>query len=561
MPTPSLIIADGPNTGTRYELSKPTTVLGRHPDCEIILDAGAVSRQHAHVLKEGTRLFVEDLRSRNGTFVNDQQILGRRELVGGDMVRICDLKFQFDDGISPVTGRGVAITPDWSRAIMVDDDPSGTSSRIMSKLDVSESSRMSIDANPAAKLKAVLEIIANLGKSVALDDVLPKVLDSLFKIFLQADRGFVALKDGDAKALIPKAIKFRRPDSDDTIRISRTIVDEVLTRREAVLSADAATDSRFQMSESVADFSIRSMICAPLLNSEGDPLGVIQLDTTNQRNRFRDEDLELLVGVASPAGLAIENAQLHEDALRQQAIDRDLQMAHQVQRGFLPSSPPELEGYHFFDFYHSAYQVGGDYFDYVYLPGGRIGIVVGDVSGKGIAAALLTAKLSSEVRFCMASNEDIAAAVNQVNRTFCSSHWDDRFVTMVFAVLEPVSGRITLVNAGHMPPLLRRAGADVISAGEEGAGLPIGVDEEYEYQTVTVQLEPGDGIVLFTDGFSEAMNSAGDLYGLERLEQRLSDDLPTMSELGRHILDDVTRHVNGHPQSDDMCLVGVGRDG
>ncbi len=561
MPTPSLTLIEGPQPGTRHELAAHCNILGRHPDCEVVLDAGAVSRQHAQVLLEGSRFFVEDLQSRNGTFVNNQPVLGRQELVHGDLIRICDMVLRFDDGAAPKEETSIGLSADSYRAVMIDDQGSGTSSRIMSKLEISDSSRMRMEANPLTQLKAVLEITTNLGKSIELEDVLTKVLDSLFKIFLQADRGFVALRQGAQRALIPKAIKFRRPEEDDMIRISRTIVDEVIQRREAILSADAASDSRFEMSQSLADLSIRSVMCAPLMDSDGNPLGVIQIDTMNQRNRFRDEDLELLVGVAGPAGLAIENAQLHEDVMRQQALQRDLQMARQVQLGFLPESPPQLDGYRFFDFYHSAYEVGGDYYDYVHLPDGRIGIVVGDVSGKGIAAALLTAKLSSEVRFCLASDEDLAEAVGSVNRTLCTNLWDDRFVTMAFLVLDPASGNLALVNAGHLPPLLRHGEGGVESVGEEGAGLPLGVDADYAYETVSLHLAPGECVALYTDGFSEAMNAAEDLYGLERLQQRLADPIAELAELGKHILDDVNSHVAGHPQSDDMCLVCVSRSG
>ncbi|NIL97722.1 MAG: SpoIIE family protein phosphatase [Planctomycetales bacterium] len=559
MSTPSLTITQGPQAGVHYDLTRPRNVLGRHPDCEIVLDAGAVSRQHAQVLMEGSRVFVEDLQSRNGTFVNDQAVLGRRELINGDSLRICDLVMRFDDGVSPREETSIGLPADSWRAIMIDDEPTSTSSRIMSKLDISENSRMRLEANPLTKLKALLEITANLGKSIALEDVLSKVLDSLFTIFLQADRGFVALRQGAEGELVPKAIKFRRPENEDPIRISRTIVDEVIHKREAILSADASQDNRFQMSQSIADFSIRSVMCAPLMDSDGQPLGVIQIDTMNQRDRFSVDDLELLVGVAGPAGLAIQNAQLHENVLQQQALQRDLQMAHQVQQGFLPETPPDLPGYHFFDFYHSAYEVGGDYYDYVHLQDGRVAIVVGDVSGKGVAAALLTAKLSSEVRFCLASDDDLAKAVGSVNRMLCSSLWDDRFVTMVFLVLDPPSGNLELVNAGHLPPLLRHGDGRVEPAGEEGAGLPLGVDVDYAYETVELQLASGACVALYTDGFSEAMNAAGELYGLQRLQARLADPVPTVTALGKYILDDVTQHVDGHPQSDDMCLVCVGR--
>ncbi|MEK6247066.1 MAG: FHA domain-containing protein, partial [Planctomycetales bacterium] len=313
----SLVMIVGPTTGQRYLLDRPKMVMGRHPECEIVIDAGAVSRQHAQVIQEDGKYYVEDLGSRNGTFVNDRQIEGRQVLAHTDSLRICDLGFRFEDtaSVEQQTGNfsetAFGFEADSSRAVMIDDaTSSSTSSKVMSKLEVSDSARLRLEANPLTKLKAVLEITRNLSKSLSLEDVLPKVLDSLFTIFLQADRGFVVLREGESGPLIPKAVKFRRPDEDDTIRISRTVVDEVMTSREAILSADAATDSRFEMSQSIADFSIRSMMCAPLMDSEGNALGVIQIDTVNQRTHFKDDDLEVLVGVAAPAGLAIENAKL-----------------------------------------------------------------------------------------------------------------------------------------------------------------------------------------------------------------------------------------------------------
>ncbi len=567
MPGGSLIMTVGPDMGQKYEIDRATMVMGRHPDCEIHINAGAVSRHHAQVTAADGKFFIEDLQSRNGTFVNDERIDGRQLLRHADSVRICDVGFRFEDQdfvkkqAAAARDTGFAIDPGSSQSIVIDDDrdsPSG--SKVMTKIEVSDTARMRLDTNPITKLKAVLEITRSLSKSLSLDEVLPKVIDSLFTIFPQADRGFIVLKEGDEGRLVPKAVKFRRPDDDDEIRISRTIVDGVMTSKEAVLSADAATDSRFQMSQSIADFRIRSMMCAPLLDSEGNALGVIQIDTLNQTTRFQDDDLEVLGGVAAPAGLAVENAQLHEDQLKQQALQRDLQMARRVQLGFLPSAPPEISGYHFFDYYDSAYEVGGDYHDYIELPDGRLAIIVADVSGKGISAALLTAKLSAEMRFCLATETDPAAAVTKLNAVFSQGGWEDRFVTMILMVLEPVSGNVTLVNAGHMPPLVRLGDQSVEMPGSEKAGLPIGVTEEFEYEPYLITLSPGDGLAAFTDGFSEAMNAEEELYGVEQLEARFADPLSSISDLGEHILEDVKRHVAGHPQSDDMCLVCVGRD-
>ncbi|MCE9545700.1 MAG: SpoIIE family protein phosphatase [Planctomycetia bacterium] len=567
----NLQLINGSEAGRSYPLGDEKAVLGRHPDCEIVLDSGAVSRQHARVSHEEGQYFIEDLHSRNGTFVNDQPIDGRRALVNGDRLRICDLVFAFQSDVRPPVPFGPAgpfgqapafgqPVDESSFAVVVDDEDHVKSSTFLSKLELTnDSSRMRFEVNPLAKLQALLEITRNLSRSLSIDAVLPKVLDSLFKIFPQADRGFIVMRVPQTGLLVPKAVKFRRPDQGDTIRVSRTIVDQVMQSREAVLSADAASDARFQMSQSIADFRIRSMMCAPLIDSEQTALGVIQIDTLDQRSRFTEDDLEVLAGVAAPAGIAIENAQLHERSLKQQAVQLDLQMAHRVQQGLLPAAPPEVPGYRFFDFYTPANEVGGDFYDYVELPGGRLAVVLADVSGKGVSAALLMAKLSAETRYCLASEADPANAMNRLNASFIHAGWEDRFVTLVVAVLEPATGIMKVFNAGHPSPLMRRSAGIVEEIEVEQAGLPIGVDPDHRYKPCEVRLAPGEAIALFTDGFSEAMNREGQLYGIERLRQRLSEPVADVGTLGPRVLSDVKQFVNGRAQSDDMCLICVAR--
>ena len=172
-------------------------------------------------------------------------------------------------------------------------------------------------------------------------------------------------------------------------------------------------------------------MCAPLITSQGDVTGVIQIDTADQRNRFSRDDLEVLASVACQAAIAVENAELHETAIRDQKRSRELEVAHDVLRGFLPSSSPRIEGYDFFHFYEPANELGGDYYDYIPLPGRRLAVVVADVSGKGIPASLLMARLSADVRYCLASEPSPAEAVAQLNRVFFAAGWEDRFVTLV----------------------------------------------------------------------------------------------------------------------------------
>jgi serine phosphatase RsbU (regulator of sigma subunit) len=356
-------------------------------------------------------------------------------------------------------------------------------------------------------------------------------------------------------------VKYRRDASDDTVRLSKTVVNQAMSTKEALLSADAATDSRFQMSESIADFRIRSMMCAPLIDSAGRALGVIQIDTLDQRSRFQQDDLDVLASVATQAAFAVENAQLHEAAIKQKAYERDLALAHRVQQGLLPSGPPKLPTYDFFDFYEPANQVGGDYFDYIELPDDRLAVIVADVSGKGIPAALLMAKVSADTRYFLASERSPAAAICKLNQSFARRGWEDRFVTLILGVIDCRDHKLTIVNAGHMAPYLLNAKRQVVPIGEEQSGVPLGVDADYPYEEFSCQLALGDSLTLFTDGFSEAMNADGGMYGLERIQSQLEQGSNDVVELGQRILADVKEFVGQHPQSDDMCLLCFGRKG
>ena len=205
---------------------------------------------------------------------------------------------------SPITTPGTMPTLTES-AMLIDDGDAPGKSTIMSKIDISSGlAGVRINVNPEVKLRAVIEVAENLRKALSVDSVLPKLLDSLFKIFVQADRGFVVLRGANPGQLVIKAVKQRRADSEDMIRISRTIINTVLEAKQAILSADAAADARFEMSQSIADFRIRSMMCAPLVNSDGESLGVIQVDTIDQRSRFQQEDLDVLASVANQAAFA-----------------------------------------------------------------------------------------------------------------------------------------------------------------------------------------------------------------------------------------------------------------
>jgi phosphoserine phosphatase RsbU/P len=555
---------NGPQAGHKYELKGDKWILGRHPECQIVIEVGAVSRNHCQVVREGNTYYLEDLGSRNGTFLNDEseKLEGRRPLKPGDILRVCEVSFTFGtDGTQPQGGAGPAarmLDGAGLGAFLADDEGRATSSTIMSKLEVSSSSRgVSVSASPEVKLRAMVEIMQSLGRALALDEVLPRVLKSLFQIFVQADRGFVVMQTPEGK-LVPRWVRLRRDDANDTLRISRTIIRHVMESKEAILSADAASDERFEMSQSIADFRIRSMMCAPLMDNEGKSFGALQIDTLDQRQRFTKEDLELLVSTASQAALAIQQAQLHEQALKQKELERDMKLATEVQHGFLPDHRPELAGYEFFDYYQPASQIGGDYFDYIQLPDGRIAIVVADVVGHGVAAALLMAKLSAETRFALLSEPTPATAVTRLNERICQTNMQ-RFVTMIMVVLDPARHSVTIVNAGHMAPLVRRTSGQIEEPSEKIAGLPLGVTDALGYDQCEAPIARGDTLTLYTDGINESIDLGGAFYTIDRLREQVQRVGSEARLLGPAIVEDVRRFLGKAPQNDDMCLVCFGR--
>jgi hypothetical protein len=243
----------------------------------------------------------------------------------------------------------------------------------------------------AVKLRCLLDLSANLSKTLQLKQLMPKIADILFQLFHQAERCFIIqAEDGEPPRLLPLVIKTLRPQDEANAPFNGSIVRQCLEKATAFLSDDAQKDERVQLSQSVV-FKVRSVMCVPLCNAEGKAFGVIQLDTQDRSKKFTQDDLELLWGVANQASIALENARLLEEAVHQEKRNRDLELAHQVQLSFLPRSLPELAGYSFGAHYQPALDVAGDYYDFTPLPDGRLAAVVGVAAGNGVPAAFMMA--------------------------------------------------------------------------------------------------------------------------------------------------------------------------
>jgi serine phosphatase RsbU (regulator of sigma subunit) len=302
------------------------------------------------------------------------------------------------------------------------------------------------------------------------------------------------------------------------------------------------------------------MMTVPLVGPSSTPVGIIHIDTTDASRRFCQDDLEVLISVATVAGQAVEHARVHQASIKLDRRERELSTAREVQLHFLPQKRPDIAGYKFFDYYRAADDVGGDYFGYVSLPDGRWAIAVGDVSGKGVSAALMMARLCSEVRYCLVTTGSPVEAVARLNRDLIDPTLDDRFITFLLAVLDPASHSLTIVNAGHMPPILRRyATGEVDQVGIQEAGPPLGFDQNSQFAATTVTIEPGDTFTMYTDGISEATNADEQVFGIKQLCKTIGSGPTDPERLGQLVLSEVDRFVAGQSQTDDICLLVFGR--
>ncbi|MDW8267363.1 MAG: SpoIIE family protein phosphatase [Gemmataceae bacterium] len=552
---PLLVVLKGSLTNRLIPLRGERLLLGRHPDCDVVIRGEAVSREHAQITYADGKYYIEDLNSRNHTYVNERQITERTELKENDQIRICDFLFAYvRDSASAVRLR------EQLRGAEESSGKENDGSTLQAS--IGEIGRPALlETQPAAKLQAVLNIAASLGGVLDLESLLRKVAENLFAVFRQADRCFLILKDEASGQLVPRLVHTRYPRGESHALFSRSIVRRCLESLEALLSEDVPRDRRFERSYSVIESRIRSVMCVPLIGTDGKGFGVIQVDTLNRTEKFTTDDLRLLIGVANQVSTALENVKLHEQVLLRERVERDLELAREVQRSFLPRRAPELSGYEFYSYYRSAQQVGGDYFDFVPLPSHRWAIMLGDVAGKGIAAALLMAKISAEGRFCVLTEARPAVAVARLNDLLLQAGVVDRFVTLAVAVLDPVSHEVTLVNAGHPTPLIYRHATNTFHDGisKDLTGLPLGVVEGLSYESTQVTLAPGDAVVLFSDGVTDALSADSVQFQLKGIYTAIQGGPYSPQAIGQRIVQGVEAHSAGHRQHDDITLVCFGR--
>ena len=509
----SLVTIKGPNPGQRFALTGDSLLIGRQEDVAIYLDSLAVSRQHARILRHGGEYFVEDMCSSNGTFVNGRRIGRPTPLTENDALQI-----------------GPYIMHLRADPLATPSSPPLPDQIIRAQIGAAPSNHTLFNQNPAHKLQVVLEIAQHLGRTLEMEPLLGRLLEHLLRLFPQADRGMVLL--GEADRLKVRAQRSRhKNETQGDYPYSRTIVRRALEEGVGLLSEDVADDANLVLSATMISLNLRSFLCVPLLGWENRRLGVIQLDCLRPGHAFNANDLELLTALAIQVSTVLENAALHAERLREERLRQEVRLARDIQQSFLPADfelfddgDPEL-----FARVHPAREVSGDLYDFFRLPDGRLAFFLGDVSGKGMPAALFMIAVLTLIRHLAPSASSPGDLLQRLNRALTDDNPTALFVTLLHGIYDRRDGSMILSSGGHPSPLLRRSDGSITEV-VLPPGLLLGSIGEPRLSDTVLSVQPGETLILYTDGFTEAF--APDrkaMFGRERLCEVLGGSRTSLS--------------------------------
>lgn len=416
---------------------------------------------------------------------------------------------------------------------------------------MSDQSQLSAD-----RLRLLYRLSQTFNSSLDLDEVLNRVMDEVITI-TRAERGFVMLRESDGRLRFHAARGIDQQTIDTPeFHISRGLVTRVAEEGQPLLTSDAQSDDRLSMRHSVVYLGLRSILCVPM-HSKNKLIGIIYVDNRLQTGIFTQADLELLTSVAATAAIAIDNARLYQLAVEKGRLERELQVARDLQRSLLPRQTPQLPGWEFISRWQPARQVSGDFYDFI-PANQQIGVLVADVSDKGMAAALFMA-LSRSILRASLGHVPPADGIAQANRLICADAANGMFVTLFYGQLNPVTGELIYVNAGHDPPLFYQAGSDRWQILPR-TGMVLGIDAAARFEQRVIHMESGDFLLMFTDGVTDALNSRQQEFGWERLHRVVIDqrqaaaaDLMTALEQALHDF------VGGSAPFDDITTVIIKR--
>ncbi len=543
--TPRLVLIEPTGAKREVVISSTPFRIGRQAGNELTVRDSRISRQQAQILTMDGAYILEDMGSRHGTFINGQRVVSRQELHPRDKI---------DFGMT-----------DSYRLIFVGEE--ATLDELLERVDKPAPSEGG--SRELYHLGVLLEVARTLGTGgLSLEDVLTSVVDAAIQL-TRTERGVLLLLNdrGELETRVARDAQ-RGTLAPEQVQITQSVLRQVMkTRRELVVS-DTGNDASIQQQASVVRLELHTVVAVPLEKlpmitsmdvtltpREAELLGVLYLDSHAPSSAFSDLDREVLRTLAREATNVIENARLFAAARAKQRLDHELEIASQIQQRLLPKTFPNTPNCAAMGSTLACLSVGGDCFDVIELSGGRFGFLVGDVSGKGISAALLATMLQGVFFTTAALDIPLAEIVSRVNQYLCERSGDERYATLFYGVLEP-TGDLEYINAGHVPPIIRRQNGQLDALGS--GNFPVGMFAEAEYSCGRAKFGAGDSMVIYSDGISEAYNIKGDMLGEGGLCQIVeSFQGETVEQLATLIQAGVRTFSEGAPQSDDITLLVV----
>lgn len=549
---PEIVISSSDGSSRTLRLDKDRITLGRSVDNDLAYpDDHGLSRRHLVIEKNGREWVVQDQNSKNGTLVNGIRISGPTSLEPGDRVSAGHLVITFGDAAPSVSHETV---------VFVDgglDTPS--SSTVITSLDglYRNDKKITSDGGgatprPPAPLneqqrytQAIGRVSAMLAAHLPLVDLFRMVMDESM-LAVGASRGVLMTFDQSENLVV-------RETRGDAFRISSTVRDKVMRERQSLLVRDTSLDAAVRGSQSIVDNLVRSFMAVPLQTNDQKVIGLLYLDSSLLKE-FTKDDLNMITMMANIAAVRIEAARAAE-------VEGELRQAGDIQRGLLPSRPPMVPGVDLAGYNVPCRTVGGDYYDYLPYPDGRVAVIVADVAGKGMPAALLMSSLQARVQVLVEDAPDLASMVTRLNRVITSTCPSNRFITFFMVVLDPTTGDAVYCNAGHNPPVLVRANGDVETL--EGGGMILGILPKATYEERKTKLNSGDVLVLFSDGVTEGVKAGTDEeFGEDRLADTIRRNLKlSADEMITTINREVAEWAAGTAPADDVTLVVVQQKG
>ncbi len=530
-----LTIIRGNEAGRQFTLQQVDCFIGRDPAAPVCLPSRSVSRRHAQVICQQGRYLIEDLGSVNGTFMNGEKLRERRSLRDGDELGIGEFVLAF------------------RQETELDD----SEFHVRERVHAVSANPLLYGENPAQKLQIVLELAQHLGQTLDVESLLDRLLHHLLRLFPEADRGMVVLCEGER--LMVRAQRSRREGIQD-YPFSRTIVRQALQEGTGLLSEDARSDERFSGSSTLGETEIRAVVCVPLIGQNGRRLGVVQLDATRPGLSFHLEHLRLLTTIGLQVSVVLENVELNAIRLREETLRRELAVGRDIQQVFLPANFANLtsKNVELFARVTPAREVAGDLYDFFDLPDGRLALFLGDVSGKGIPAALFMFAVRALSRHLAPTARNPAETLLRLNDALVADNPTSMFVTMVHAIFDPRDGSVVLASGGHPPPLLRHADGQIEEIDVRTGRILGCMEGSPGVHDTHFTLVRGDTLILYSDGYTEAFSPGSDkIFGLDRFRQELSGartQLP-LAQCADEVRRAVERFTDSAVPQDDLTLL------